>query len=417
MPVNASQDFRTRPVRQLPCLYAIPFSYHPIYIVGARISASGIANSALLLPGQYTTSTNPQLLHSLLTSSSASLNPSPGFQDSSSVSLPLNVALQPGLAVYPQPLYAGQAAFARLPSTPPTNASQPLSAGSIAISSNVWASVTAGSNNRVILWDSIPDIAQLPTSSAGSLSLLGIESAACSPPCAGSGVCSASGSCSCAPGFTGTACESCARGFFGPSCQQCPAGCGSCDDGISGSGRCLTATVGNPPSSCNCLNGICNANGQCTCNPGFTTADNGTACAKCLPGFFLTSTGDCKGPSSVFSLFGYVLWLISVYVQYAIWVARSARMVTAPASLARQDSPRTRTIGPSVSPLHLSPRAARFVPMVASATALSVWHVRLCVERALARPRMTALSVGLAGSLQAETVSRRMGMASASVRN
>ncbi|KAL0063058.1 hypothetical protein AAF712_010084 [Marasmius tenuissimus] len=27
---------------------------------------------------------------------------------------------------------------------------------------------------------------------------------------------------------------------------------------------------------------------------GFTTADNGTFCAKCSPGFFLTSTGDCK---------------------------------------------------------------------------------------------------------------------------
>ena len=55
--------------------------------------------------------------------------------------------------------------------------------------------------------------------------------------------------------------------------------------------------------------------------------------------------------------------------------------------------------------------------MVASATALPVWHVRHCVERALARPRMTALSVGLADSLQVETVSRRTGMASASVRS
>ena len=262
------------------------------------MSASGAPTSLLLLPGQYTSTTSPQLLHNLLTSSSASLTPSPGFPNTT-FSLPLNVALEPGLLAFPQSLYSGQAAFAPVPSTPHTNASQRLTSGSLAISSNVWIAVDTGSNNRLILWDSVPDITQLPSSDSGPLSLLDIESAACSPPCAGSGVCSPSGTCSCAPGFNGTSCETCSSGFFGPSCQPCPAECTSCDDGISGTGRCLAVTVSNPPSSCNCLNGVCESNGGCTCNTGFTTADNGTACAKCATGFFLASTGNCESTSTL----------------------------------------------------------------------------------------------------------------------
>ena len=43
--------------------------------------------------------------------------------------------------------------------------------------------------------------------------------------------------------------------------------------------------------------GECGTDGQCVCTPGFTRADDGTACAKCAAGFFLTSSGDCKGKS------------------------------------------------------------------------------------------------------------------------
>jgi hypothetical protein len=169
--------------------------------------------------------------------------------------------------------------------------------GSLSLSSNVWVAVNTGSNNRVIFWDSIPDFGQLPAGSATSLSLVDMQSSACSPPCAGSGVCSASGSCVCPTGFNGTSCESCAPGFFGSTCQQCPTGCTSCDDGIAGTGRCLTPTFNNLPSSCNCQNGVCGSNGQCTCLSGWTTATNGTACAKCATGFFLASNGNCQGKS------------------------------------------------------------------------------------------------------------------------
>ncbi|KAJ3802355.1 growth factor receptor domain-containing protein [Lentinula aff. detonsa] len=259
--------------------------------LGMTISASGAQTSALLLPGQYTTTTNPELLHDLLTSSSASLSPSTGF-NSSSVSLPLTVALEPGLAIYSNSLYGGSAGFSSLPTSPVGNSSTPLTAQSLALSSDVWAAIDVGSTNRVIFWDSVPDFSQLAVS--GSLSLVDMQSSACEPACSSSGICTSSGTCSCAAGFTGASCESCESDFFGSSCQACPSGCLDCDDGISGSGKCLAFNITNAPSSCNCINGECGSDGQCSCNAGWTAADNGTACAKCASGFFLTSTGDCK---------------------------------------------------------------------------------------------------------------------------
>lgn len=240
-----------------------------------------------------------------MTSSSATLFPSPGFANSSasvSVSLPLTVQLQPGLATYPQARYSGNASFKALPSTA-GNISTPLNAGSLAISNNVWAAVSTGNNNRVILWSSVPDVAQLPTSASGSLSLLALESSTCSPPCAGNAVCTTSGTCSCPTGFSGSSCEQCASGYYGPSCSSCPSGCTTCDDGISGTGRCLSSTVSDPPSSCNCINGQCGSGGQCTCLPGWSSASNGTQCATCAPGYFLGSTGNCEGmhPTAFFA--------------------------------------------------------------------------------------------------------------------
>ncbi|KAF9460295.1 insulin-like growth factor binding protein [Collybia nuda] len=261
--------------------------------MGATLSAPGAATNIHLLPGQYASNTNPQLLHNMLTSSSTTLSPSAGFN--ASLSLPINLALAPGLAIYAQTLYSGQSGFTPLPSTPLSNSSTPLTAQSLAVSSNVWIAANTGSSNkRVIIWDSVPDVNQLPLGSSGSLSLIDIQSSACSPPCTGSGVCSASGTCQCAPGFTGSSCESCATGFFGPKCKPCPDNCTTCDEGITGTGRCVKPVVANAPEKCNCVNGVCGANGGCACNTGFTAGDDGKACAKCSAGFFLTSTGDCK---------------------------------------------------------------------------------------------------------------------------
>jgi hypothetical protein len=264
-------------------------------LVGAKLTASGATSiDILLLPGEYSASTNPEILHDSLTSSSATLSSSPGFTNSTTVSLPLNLVLQPGLAIFSGSLYSGQSAFTGLPTTPLGNTSTPLTAQSLTLSSSVWAALNSGNNDRLIIWEAIPDVSQLPASNLGSLSLTDIQSSACSPGCASAGVCTASGTCQCASGFTGASCESCASGFFGPECQACPTNCKTCDDGITGSGICLQSAAANDPANCNCLNGECGSNGQCACNAGFTTASNGTACATCSPGFFLSSTGDCQ---------------------------------------------------------------------------------------------------------------------------
>jgi hypothetical protein len=278
-------------VRAFNVYHSHLLTYYP---VGATISDPGLPVQVHVLPGQYTSNTNPQLLHDLLTSSTTSLSPSIGFNVSSAVTLPLNLQLQPGLATFTGSLYSGRIAFAGLPSTPVGNNSVPLNAGSLALAPGVWAALKAGSN-RIVLWDSVPDLSQLPIGSTTSLSISDLESSTCSPPCSGSGVCSAAGTCQCPQGFTGASCESCASGFYGSECQQCPSGCTSCEDRINGSGQCLQPIIQNPPSSCNCLNGVCGSNGQCTCNPGFTTAANGTSCAQCSSGFFQSSTGDCHG--------------------------------------------------------------------------------------------------------------------------
>lgn len=263
--------------------------------VGVTLSSPTTSTPIQLLPGVYTSTTNPQLLHNALTSS-ASITTSAGFGNSSSLSLPLNLALQAGVSTYSGPLYSGQAAFTALPSSPIVGASTPITARALGLATNIWIALNAGdSSNRFIVWDPVPDVTQLPSGSQGSLALTDIQSTACTPGCTASGICIASGTCQCAPGFGGTSCESCAPGFFGPKCQACPANCDTCDEGITGTGRCLKPTLANDPAKCNCKNGVCGSNGQCTCNAGFTTGNDGTACSKCLPGFFQTSNGDCKG--------------------------------------------------------------------------------------------------------------------------
>ena len=269
---------------------------HFTSVVGAQLSAPGAATDIRLLPGRYTTTTNPGLLHSLLTNKDATLkSSSQGFTTNGTVSLPLDVTLQPGIAVYSQSMYSGNELFAPLPTSPIGNSTTPITSRSFALSSNVLLSLQSGSN-RVVFWSSVPDVAQLPVSVVTSaLAILDIQSSSCTPACSGNGVCSASGTCTCPTGFTGSACESCAEGFFGPKCQPCPSNCNKCDQGITGTGVCLTPAVANLPSTCNCLNGVCGSDGRCTCNPGWTTGTNGTSCSACDKGFFQTTGGDCKG--------------------------------------------------------------------------------------------------------------------------
>ena len=235
----------------------------------------------------------------LQSTTAGNLSQSPGFNVSSFNPLPFNISLQAGLVIYSNSLYAGQATFSPLPSTL-MNTSLPLPASSLALSNNVWMALTSGSNNNsIIFWHAVPDVSQLPSAASQSLSLVDIQSSACSPPCSGAAVCSTSAKCDCPPGFNGSSCETCADGFFGPTCQPCPSQCQTCDQGISGSGQCLAPLVSNAPATCHCLNGQCGTDGTCACTTGWINDANGTQCAKCAPGFFLTSSGDCLGKFSM----------------------------------------------------------------------------------------------------------------------
>jgi len=363
--------------------------------VGAALSAPGAATAIHLLPGQYATDTSPQLLHDLLTSSSASLLPSPGF-NASLTPLPLNLALAPGLVTFPSTFYAGNATFTPAQLTT-SNSSTPLTAKSLTLSPNVWivlrSSSSSNTTNRIIIWDSVPDISQLPPSSSGGLTLVDMQSSTCSPPCAASAFCTAAGTCACAPGFTGASCEACASGFFGPQCQKCPDGCKECDGGINGSGRCLKPSVSNDPTTCGCTNGVCTTGGQCTCTAGFIKGDDGTQCARCADGFFLTSTGDCKGGS----LFYLILSALSSdphsIPQSANSGAHSAPPPQVYAPPASPASPKTQTTKQSATRPHPSPPQAPCVLTVASATARRVHHVLLRARRARGRTTVIVLFV------------------------
>ncbi|OCB91987.1 hypothetical protein A7U60_g695 [Sanghuangporus baumii] len=154
--------------------------------LGTTLSASGSTTNLHLLPGQYTESTNPQLLHSLLTSSSATIASSAGFPNSSSVSLPLSIQLQPGFAFYSSANYSGAANYVPLPtSANASNVTTPFNGGSFVLSSDTWAELSS-SNGRFILWDASPDVSQLPGSFAG-LSLSQLQSSSCSSACASGG--------------------------------------------------------------------------------------------------------------------------------------------------------------------------------------------------------------------------------------
>jgi hypothetical protein len=258
-------------------------------LVGATLSPndpSANVTAVQLLPGLYNTTSQPQDLLSLLSAFSATLSLSPGFS-SSSTFLPLNLTIEqrPGLVLYDEETYTGQPTFLQLPSAPmsPT----PVAAStSFALSNNVWAVTTVGSNNTtLVFWNAVPDIEELPNDIfiSQSLTLIDLQSSTCSPPCSSAGVCSASSTCSCAKGFAGSSCEKCAAGFSGPRCQP------------------STPAVVNVTSGCNCVNGKC-GEGKCACNIGWTTAKNGTACAQCAEGYYLTS-GDCRSKDFDISFF------------------------------------------------------------------------------------------------------------------
>ena len=194
--------------------------------------------------------------------------------------------------MYPQANFIGTGV---LKSTASVNNSIPLGA-SFQPLGGAWGALTSSSQDtRVIIWDPASDVSALPLTNVKQLEISDIQSSSCSPACTSSGTCNPSSPvCTCPnDGFNGTLCETCAEGHFGPSCLPCPSNCKNCDQGISGSGRCLVPEA--KPSKCKCVNGTCDDNGKCICLPGYGPSSDGAVCAKCLQGFFLSKNGGCQG--------------------------------------------------------------------------------------------------------------------------
>ncbi|KAG9008026.1 hypothetical protein FRB94_013791 [Tulasnella sp. JGI-2019a] len=272
--------------------------------VGGVLSSS----NTVLLIDQYSSASPPNVVSSL-SGGLAGVSLPPYLSTSTSTtsgiisSLPFSISVVPGLVAFPSALFQGQASVLSLNATADVNSAQSLPVGSLLLSENSWAAFTSPANKPIVFWDNTPDFTQLPSgllsAQVGTITLVGLQSATCATPCAMSGQCNSDGKCVCKPGFNGTSCETCAAGFYGPQCTACPSGCQTCDDGPTGSGKCLLPQT---TSTCNCANGVCNGS-SCTCSPGWTTltatstTTNATAapqCSDCAAGFFKDSSGTCR---------------------------------------------------------------------------------------------------------------------------
>lgn len=206
--------------------------------------------------------------------------------------------IQVGVRWFTQPFFQGSSEFKTSASVDAPLVLGPFSSYQILGKIRAVLRITSAKGNitNITVWDSAPDISTLPLP-LGTFEMINIQPAGCSPPCAGAGTCDQySPVCVCPSGFNGTQCQTCATGHFGPTCQSCPENCTSCDDGMSGSGRCLDPTASNSTTSdCKCVNGECDGNGGCKCLHGWGPAENGTECAQCLEGYYLNPSGACEG--------------------------------------------------------------------------------------------------------------------------
>ncbi|KAF8602810.1 hypothetical protein BDV93DRAFT_545182, partial [Ceratobasidium sp. AG-I] len=259
-----------------------------------NVTISAGLSSVILLPGTYSSSSPaasllPTSLSSLSASTTAGIAVSPD-----ALGYPLTISLPASALAFQSPNYAGESTSIGLSS----NLSSPRLPASLAIPTNMAITFrSASSTSSLVLFASTPDTAQLPSLPA-DLTFSAVQATSCTPSCASGGACAVNGSCTCAPGFAGAQCEQCAPGHFGPSCQQCADSC--CEDGMTGSGKCLGAKSKTSAETCACEKGVCGSDGSCTCNPGWadasdvTAGKNATNCSVCAPGFFLDPLGECE---------------------------------------------------------------------------------------------------------------------------
>ncbi|KAG8768627.1 hypothetical protein FRC12_005458 [Ceratobasidium sp. 428] len=347
--------------------------------VGATLS------SVILLPGTYSSSSPVASilppLDSITPTAESGITVSPA-----SLSYPITVSLPAGALAYSTAFYAGSATPVDLSS----NLTSPRLPGSLAIPPNMAVTFRSPSSSAsLVLFSSIPDTAQLPTLAA-DFSFSAVQATACAPACASGGACTANGACVCASGFTGDQCEQCLPGHFGPSCQQCVDQC--CDDGMSGSGRCLGARSKSSVETCACEKGTCASDGSCTCNPGWTnpSAGNSTKCSVCASGFFLDPAGECQG---TFLILLPIYLLAKVPLQFAPKDAQAAPRQPASAQLVKPALLPTPTTARAAFPPQ--PRLPQPAPTANSSTPqpARVPLVRRYVKHAPARSQRSASRV------------------------
>ncbi|SGY76706.1 BQ5605_C005g03509 [Microbotryum silenes-dioicae] len=300
------------------------------------VSRANGTNTTLvkLLPGTYTSSSSTNANSSLLSfpssTSASTATPSAGFTSSGTLGSTYTVSLQPGIIAYSSILFQGTPTYLALPATNTsasnsTSTSLGSSISSLLLSNEVYAILHAGSE-RFVVWDGVADVSQWRSVVKNQVTFQQLQSSACATPCASGGTCTGDGRCACATGWAGTLCgqsgldpprvlvyrstvtdlsyfifdcsDICEPGHYGSSCLPCPANCANCDQGVTGTGRCLDVGSSSivQPSTCNCINGICASNSSsapCACSAGWSTAANGTQCGACATGYYQTNGGDC----------------------------------------------------------------------------------------------------------------------------
>ncbi len=121
--------------------------------------------------------------------------------------------------------------------------------------------------------------------------------------------------CACKPGFAGPQCTTCEAGYYGPFCRRCAGkglACGTCNDGITGTGACIgvqgnstecgsgraerkSTQADSTLAACTCQHGTCIGPNTCECSAGYTSdpADH-LRCSRCAPAFYQdTAASNC----------------------------------------------------------------------------------------------------------------------------
>lgn len=203
-----------------------------VSLVVATLSSPSLSDPILLLPDTYSSSSNlpSQLLAALQSPLTKITLPSPTILNStsassSSLSLPLTLAQNAPLVLFPSANFSGTTESFSLPNGNSSFSVQTVTFESLSLVNGFWAIFSqSSSQSQLIVWESVSDFSQLSSSSgfskSGTGSLIALQSSSCPTPCSSGGTCTSAGTCSCPSNFSGPSCEQCAPGFFGSSCES-----------------------------------------------------------------------------------------------------------------------------------------------------------------------------------------------------